>query len=137
FGGLHTLKRRKERSRFKAVDASIYLLNLTLFRCSVLLLNYLLKTPVIISHDPPVARWVFQSNSQHCARCAAPAMCTVLLNERAQSFSANEWHIAGENQKRRACLTERIARGHDGVARAALLGLSDEDRAMLAKFLAH
>jgi hypothetical protein len=64
-------------------------------------------------------------------------MSAMLLDKRAESFGPDKRHVAGENQKRRARIGKRAPRSHDGVARAALLDLGDEDCAVLIQFFAH
>src|ERR1044071_3286017 len=135
-GGLNASQSGKERAGFKAVDARVDFLNLPFLRRRVLLLHNLLETPFIIAHDAPVSGRVFEANGQHGAACSAPAMRAVLLDESAQSFCANERHIAGENQNGRTRISESLARSHHSIARPALFDLFDKARAVLVQLFA-
>src|SRR5205085_3464748 len=101
------------------------------------LLDDALEATFGVAHDATIAGRVVQTHAHQRADRAVPAMCAVLLDERDERFGPDERHVAGEHEQRRRFVCERIARGHDGVACAALFGLRDKDRAGCAQLFAH
>src|SRR6185503_12362388 len=120
---LNASQRLKQVARFKAIDSTVDLADLSLLCGRIPLFDDARERAIFRSDDASVAGWIWHLDAQNRTRRARLAM---MLDQLLQRLGANQRHVAVQKQNERIRVFQQSASRLDSVARAFLFFLNDE-----------